>query len=217
MSRQALLVGSGGHARVVLSLLAASGSRPVLGLLDIGTTRPGEVIMGVPVIGAASMLAEYGGRDDVDVYLAIGDNASRRDWWSRVQALGLHLPSLVSPHAIVDPTSRLADGVVVCARAFVGPEATVGENTLLNTACIVEHEVTVGRHCHLAPSATVAGRSRIGHGCFIGAGATVIDRVSIADNVIVGAGGTVVRSIEAAGGVYVGVPAARRGAAGTQA
>ena len=211
MRRQALVIGVGGHARVVLSLLAAEGRHSIAGLLDIGTPRQGEAIMGVPVLGGTSRLHEFVGRSDVDVYLGIGDNAGRRHWWRVVREFGLPTPSLLSPHAIIDPTARLGEASIVCARAFVGPQATIGDNVLLNTACITEHEVWVGSHSHLAPACTMAGRSRIGEGCFIGAGATVIDRISITAEVTVGAGGAVVEDIDVAG-VYVGVPARLRAA-----
>lgn len=212
MKRKSLIIGAGGHCRVVVSLLVARGDRDALGIIDLAEPRGGESIMGVAIIGSTGRLAEYRGRDDIDVFLAIGDNAVRRTWWQALRESGLAFPSLVSPQAIVDPTARLGEGTVVCARAFVGPDAVVGNNALLNTSCIVEHEVRIGDHCHLAPSSTVAGRSRIGDGCFIGAGATVIDRITIAADVTVGAGATVVRDIDATGGVYVGVPARKRAA-----
>lgn len=204
--RRALVLGTGGHARVVLSVLAASGSREVLGFLDLGVPHGGELIMGIPVLGNVAGLDNFRGRSDVDVFLAIGDNEMRRTWWFAVREAGFATPNLISPHAIVDPTAQLGEANVVCARAFIGPAAVIGDNTLLNTACIVEHETSVGSHSHLAPSSTVAGRTRIGECCFIGAGATVIDKVTVVARVIVGAGGTVVHNIDTPG-VYIGVPA----------
>ena len=207
--RQALIVGTGGHCRVLLSLLAARGEHEVIGIVDLAEPRAGEVVMGIPVICSSTGLEAFRGRTDLDVFLAIGDNALRRTWWEKSNELGLALPNLVSPHAIVDRRARLGGSNVVCARVFIGPEAILGDNNLINTAAVVEHEVKVGSHCHLAPSSTVAGRCQIGDGCFVGAGATVIDSVDVASGITIGAGGTVIRSITEPGGVYVGTPAKR--------
>lgn len=214
--REAVVLGTGGHARVVLSILAACGDRTVLGAIDLGTPREGEQLLGVPVIGGREALERLRGQDQVDLFLAIGDNGDRRRWWEEGRAMGLALPTLVSPHAIVDVTARIGGAVIICARAFVGPDAVIGDNVLLNTASIVEHESVVGSHSHLAPSATLAGRSRVGGGCFVGAGATIIDGVSVTDGVTIGAGAVVVHSIDEPG-TYVGVPArapSRRGNCG---
>ena len=210
--RQAVVLGAGGHCRVILSMLANGLKHDVMSIIDLGAPRPNERIMGVLVIPNPDCLLELCGRGDIDVFLAIGDNDMRKHWWERVKTLGLPMPNLVSPHALVDASAILGESNVICARAFVGPQAELGDNNLINTAAIVEHEVRIGHHCHLAPSATIAGRSRIDNSCLVGAGATIINGVSVASETVIGAGATLVRAVEQPGGVYIGVPAKRRGA-----
>jgi sugar O-acyltransferase (sialic acid O-acetyltransferase NeuD family) len=207
VKRQAIVIGAGGHCRVVLSLLALFDEKEVIGILDLQERLAGEVIMGSPVIGSTSCLETFHNRMNLDVYLAIGDNTLRRTWWEKAKGLGLTLPNLISPHAIVDSTAHLGEANVICARAFIGPKATLGSNNLINTAAILEHETRIGSHCHFAPSSTVSGRSKIGDGTFIGAGATVIDNIEVAAGIMIGAGATLVSNINENGGTYVGVPA----------
>jgi sugar O-acyltransferase (sialic acid O-acetyltransferase NeuD family) len=208
--RKAIIIGTGGHSRVLLSLLTAIGKHEMLGIVDFVEPNVDEVIMGVPVIGSIACLEVFRGRKDLDVFLGIGDNALRRIWWQNVGNLDLALPNLISPYAIVDPNAHLGHANVVCARAFIGPEAVLGDNNLVNTAAVLEHEIHIGSHCHLAPSSTVSGRSQIGDECFIGAGATVINYIEVVADTIIGAGATVVRSITESG-VYVGTPAKKVG------
>lgn len=205
----AIVLGAGGHGRVVISLLAAAHDVEIMGIVDLGDHVPDERIMAVPVIGSIHVLDELQRRDHISVYLAIGDNATRRDWFDKIKRMGFALPNLVSGAAIVDPHARMGEGNVVCARAFIGPDAVLGDNNLINTGAIVEHEVHVGSHCHLGPSSTVSGRTSIGDDTFVGVGATIIDRVKIAAQTTVGAGATVVKSIEQPGGTFVGTPARR--------
>jgi UDP-N-acetylbacillosamine N-acetyltransferase len=210
MTRKAIIIGAGGHCRVILSLLAACGIHEVLGIVDRENTYTEEVIMGVRVIGSINFLQTLTNISDLDVFLAIGDNILRRTLWHRVRALGLALPNLISPQALIDPNASLGSANVICARAFIGPEAVLGNNNLVNTAAVLEHNVKIGSHCHFAPSSTVAGRTIIGDGCFLGAGATIIDKIKLSTEITIGAGSTVIRDISSRG-VYVGIPARKIG------
>jgi sugar O-acyltransferase (sialic acid O-acetyltransferase NeuD family) len=208
--RQAIIIGTGGHCRAILSVLTALGKHEMMGIVDLAKPSVGEVIMGVPVIGSSNYLEEIHGREDIDVFLAIGDNVLRLTWWQKVGDLNLAMPNLISPNAIVDSHAQLGNANVVCARAFIGPEVVLGDNNLVNTAAVLEHEVRIGSNCHLAPSSTVSGRSQIGDDCFVGAGATVINYVEVTAGVTIGAGATVIRSITDSG-VYVGTPVRKVG------
>lgn len=208
--RLAVVLGTGGHCRVLLSLLAAAGQHQVLQIIELGAPRPDERIMGIAVTPTAEDLTDLAGRIDIDIFLAIGDNALRQLWWARIKELGLPMPNLVSPHALIDPTANLGGANVVCAHAFIGPESRIGHNNLINTGAIVEHEVVIGDHCHLAPSTTIAGRTCLKDRCFIGAGATLIDKLSVAAGTTVAAGAVLARDVKEANGIYVGVPARRK-------
>lgn len=209
--RHAVVLGTGGHCRVILSIIAQQACHDVLAIVELGNFRPGELIMGISVTANPDYLISLSGRNDVDVFLAIGDNDIRKDWWEKVKSLDFLMPNLISPYALVDDTASLGESNVVCARAFVGPEAKLGDNNLINTSAVVEHEVCIGCDCHVAPSATIAGRSHLNDSCFVGAGATIINEISIATRSVIGAGATLVEDVDQPGGVYVGTPAKRRG------
>jgi sugar O-acyltransferase (sialic acid O-acetyltransferase NeuD family) len=208
--RQAVVLGTGGHCRVILSMLVAGRRHDILEIIELGSPLPSERIMGALVTSNPDNLPALCVRDDIDIFLAIGKNELRKYWWEKVKALGLPMPNLVSPHALVDGSAILGEANVICARSFIGPQAELGDNNLINTAAIVEHEVSIGSHCHLAPSSTIAGRSRLDSSCFLGAGATIVDSITIASNTVIGAGATLIGSVEQPGGVYIGVPAKRR-------
>jgi sugar O-acyltransferase (sialic acid O-acetyltransferase NeuD family) len=203
----ALILGTGGHSRVIISMLSAVREMNMLGVIDLGEHIPGERILGVPVLGSVQMLDDFSGRDQINVYLAIGDNESRRNWFYKVKEMGFLLPNLISEKAVIDHHVQVGNGNIICPQAYIGPGAILGDNNLINTASLIEHEVRIGSHCHLAPSSTVAGRTAIGDETFIGAGATVIDQIQIAGSTKIGAGAVVIKTIERSGGTFVGVPA----------
>lgn len=209
MSRSAVVIGTGGQARVILSILSMS-KKSILGLVELNQFVPDEKIMGFPVLCSVSDIKKLYGRTDLEFYLAIGDNRLRFSWWSKMIDCGLSLPNLISPLASIDPSAKLGSSNVFCPFSFVGPEVTIGDNNLLNTSSILEHQVSLGSHCHLASKAVVAGRTKIADGCFIGAGATVINNLNLAKALTVGAGAVLTQDALKVGGVYLGLPAKLR-------
>jgi len=208
--RNAVVLGTGGHARVILSLITSLNAHKLLALVELGVKRDGESIPGVPLIADISFLGCLAEKDETDIFLAIGNNELRSLWWRQVRNLGFCMPNLISPDALVDGTVVLGESNVICPRAFVGPHAKVGNNNLINTSAIVEHEVYIGDNCHMAPSSTIAGRCRLDDYCLLGVGATIINGVSVAKRSIIGAGATLVTNIEQPGGIYIGTPARKR-------
>jgi sugar O-acyltransferase (sialic acid O-acetyltransferase NeuD family) len=205
--KSALILGTGGHSRVIISILSALQEMKIIGVVELGKYNPDEVIMDIPVLGSVQVLEDFHDRDQVNIYLAIGDNELRRNWFYKVKEMGFSLPNLVSGDALIDRYAKMGEGNVVCSRAYIGPGAILGDNNLMNTASLIEHEVRIGSHCHFAPSSTVAGRTSIGNETLVGAGATIIDRIQIAEQTTIGAGAVVIKSIEHTGATFVGMPA----------
>ena len=205
-TQNALIIGAGGHSRVVISILHELNICQIEGILDLSEIESSELILGVPVLGSIALLDKLNLSKNLAYYLAIGDNLIRRYWYEKLSYQKFSLPNLISPHAIVDSSAVLGEANVICARAFIGPSAVIHSNNLFNTGSIIEHEVIVGSHCHFAPASSTAGRVVVGDECFIGAGATILPRVNIVDRVTVGGGALINRDIKISGAKYAGVP-----------
>lgn len=206
--KNAIIIGAGGHARVVISILRKSGEYRILGVIDHrDNLNQSEKIMGVPVLGGVVYLDQVKFDSEINFFLAIGSNQERADWYYKIKGLEICMPNLISSDAIIDAEAQIGCANIICARAFIGPEAVLGDNNLVNTGAIVEHEAQLGNHCHVAPGSVMAGRSEISDFCFLGAGAIIKNNTKVAANVCIGAGATVVGNIENTGGIYIGTPA----------
>ena len=190
-----LLVGGGGHARVVI---AAAGQGVVLGLVD---PRPiGVFLDGVPILGGDEILAHR----SEPAHVAIGDNATRR---AVVAGIGPRSwLSIVSPHALVLGPVEVGEGAFIGARAVVQPGVRIGRHVIVNTGAIVEHDCTVGDFAHIAPGTLLCGGVSVGEGSLVGACAVVIPDIVIGRNVVIGAGAVVVSDVPD-GATVVGNPA----------
>ncbi|WP_433692504.1 acetyltransferase [Herbaspirillum seropedicae] len=192
-----ILLGAGGHARVVLALLRATG-RQVLGVCDPTLHAEGrQTWEGVPVLGDDGALARYK-PTQVDLALGVGQlarsNVRARIYAAR-SAQGYSFPPLVHPYAWVAPDVLPPDGTQIMAGAIVQPGCTLGVNVTINTRASVDHDCKIGADVHIAPGAVLCGSVQIGNGVFIGAGAVLIQGVRVGEAAIVGAGVTLVKHL----------------------
>ena len=190
-----LIIGAGGHGKVVADTAEASGYSNIA-FLD--QSWPEQIENGRwKVVGKPTKL-------DVKVFCAVGKNDARAHIFEEY-----HLndsPVLIHPSAILSPTVKLGPGALVVAGSVVNADTSIGRGTILNTACSVDHDCMIGDFVHISPGAHLAGGVRVGDGTWIGIGAVVREGVRIGKNVVVAAGAAVVSDIE--DGVRVGgVPA----------
>ena len=54
--------------------------------------------------------------------------------------------SLIDPRAIIDPSAKLADDVVVGPWSIIGPDVEIGEGTVLGPHVIVKGPTKIGKH-----------------------------------------------------------------------
>lgn len=204
-----ILLGGGGHGRVLVDALRACGSS-VDGLLDAREATDVRV-KDVRLLGDDHWLLSQS-TSAVVLINGVGANPSvvpRNALFDRLHSAGFAFLSVVHPSAVVSPESRLGEGVQVLARAVVQAGAVVGDNVVVNTGAILEHDVSVDSHVFISPGAVVCGDAKIGHGTFIGTGALVLPGVKVGNNAVVAAGATVTKDV-ADGAVVVGVPARER-------
>lgn len=204
MAAKVLILGAGGHGRVVLEALRSVGVEAAF--LD-GALR-GRRIDGAKVEGGDERLDAASHKRAI---LAVGigaspDVAPRRAVYEAARARGFRFPPVVAASAVVSKLARLEDGAQVLTRAVVHPGALVGVNAVVNTGAIVEHDAVVGAHAFIAPGAVLLGACRIGAGAFIGAGAVVLPEITVGTGAVVGAGAVVAADVPARARV-AGVPA----------
>lgn len=202
------IVGAGGQARVVLSIVRSLGLWNPMSIIDTSFRGTEEKIDGIEVSGGIATI-EPRTFDTNRCVLAIGCNRERRRWRTELRHRGFEFPSLVSPLSLVDETATIGQGSIVCPFAFVGPSAVIGKNTIVNTRASIEHESRVGDHCHISPSTTLAGRCRVGNEVLIGMHSCILPNITIGDSITVGALSMVNKNLLEPG-VYFGSPARRR-------
>jgi sugar O-acyltransferase (sialic acid O-acetyltransferase NeuD family) len=208
-TKQLVVVGGGGHAKVIIGILKKLKKYQLVGYTDL---KDNKAILGASYLGSDQALtALIEDNPELQIVLGVGQvglGGSRHEIWTRLQSFSLPFPPIISPDAVVNENVQSGEGVVVMNGAVVNCGASLGRGAIVNTNSTVEHDAVVGEWSHVAPGATICGDVRVGDFSMIGAGATVIEGIKIAPCCIVGAGTTVIQDLTEPG-VYVGNPARR--------
>ncbi|HWE01098.1 MAG TPA: acetyltransferase [Tepidisphaeraceae bacterium] len=201
-----IIVGAGGHGKVVLDILRAGGRHVPIGFIDADVTLAGSSVGELKVVGPANMLPKLRQRKVKGAIIAIGDNRTRMRYARLLQEQGFELINAVHPTASVSPSAILGANVVIAAQSVICTEARIEDSVVINTGAIVDHECIVHEGAFIAPGVCLAGRVRIGAGAFVGLGANVIQCLSIGQYAVIGAGAAVIADV-ADYATAVGVPA----------
>jgi len=188
-----VIVGAGGHAKVVLEVFRALGLHQVVGFVD--PHPPGPEVLGLPVLGGDEALVRLRREGVEAAFVALGHNRVRQRIGADLAAMEYALPSAVHPSALLSPSARLGAGIVVMARAVVGTDTALSDFVILNTGAVLDHDNHVGLAAHVAPGCALAGTVRVGARALVGVGSAVRPGISIGDDAVVGAGSAVVADV----------------------
>lgn len=206
-----IMLGSGGHARVLIAALTLHGIElsGCLSPVAPDATWPADI----PYLGGDEKLATL---DPAKVQLvnglgSVGSTAKRQHIYESLTARDFQFIAVVHPSALVAEGAVLGDGVQVMAGAIIQTGAVIGANVLINSGAIVDHDCRIGAHCHIATGACLSGGVQLGTSVHVGTGASIIQGIDVGDRTLIGAGAVVVRDIAGAVTV-VGNPARPLGA-----
>ena len=195
MMKKVVIIGAGGHGKVVADSVRGNGDE-IIGFLDDSPQMEG-------LLGTIS---DYHKFSDAEFIIAIG-NAEIRERIS--SQLNCKWYTAIHPTAFISPAAEIGEGTVVMANAVVNAGAVIGKHCIINTSAVVEHDNRIEDFVHISVGAKLGGTAEVGKLTWIGIGATVSNNVKICGRCTIGAGAVVIKDIDEPG-IYVGVPAKRK-------
>lgn len=205
MSRKVMIVGQGGHSKVIQDMVKSIPSLQIAGFLDDKyetITFSGGHYYG-PVEAAVQFVQLL---KNLKVVIGVGDNQARENIARKIRLPPEKYMTIAHRSAVISPSARIGYGTVVMANTAINADSIIGNHCIINTGAVVEHDAVVADYVHIAPNGTLTGSVKINRGAHIGAGATVIPGMEIGEWAVIGAGATVISRIQA-GMTAVGVPA----------
>lgn len=189
-----VVVGSGGHAKVVIDILEYTGYK-VVGLIDDDVSKHGSTIVGIPILGNNEKLNELLDEGINKAFVAIGNNEVRVKIGETLKEKGFELVKAIHHSAAVADTVRIGEGSMVAASGVINPDAKIGKHVIINTGATIDHDCMIADGVHVSPGANLAGNVSVGENTHIGIGSCIIQGLTIGKSSIVGAGAVVIRDI----------------------
>lgn len=202
MSKNVVIMGAGGHAKMIADIIIKSGDM-LYGFLDDNIPIGTKILQDYAVVGKIEDCNKLQNEKELHFIIGIGDNHTRETIYEKYK---VKYYTAIHPTAVIARDVTIGEGTVIKSNATIDVLATIGKNCIVGTGSITAHDSKIGDYVHLSPNATICGTVNVGKYTHIGANATVINNINVASDCIVGAGAVVVKDIEQSG-TYVGVPA----------
>lgn len=204
--KQCIILGAGGHAKVVADTIIRQGIYKLVGFIDNKATNK-RIIDEYYVIGDDSFLPQLFTDGVSNIAIGIGfikPNSFRKQLFIKLSGIGFNLPPIIDDSATVSKYVSVKRGVYIGKKCVVNPNVLIKEGAIINSASIIEHDSVINEYSHVSVSAVICGGCNIGSNTFIGANATVIQGINIAPNCLIGAGAIITKDIELPGSIVVG-------------
>ena len=190
--KDVIVIGAGGHAKVVIELLRQAGDNVAY---CVSTDATKKSCLGVSVLIGDEWLSKLRVEGYHRAFVAIGGNRLRLRMAVIIRELQYDMVNAISLSAIISPSAKIGVGVAVMAGAVINAEAEIDDFAIINTGASVDHDCRIGQAVHVAPQSALAGTVLVGEGAFLGIGCRVLPDISIGEWSVVGAGAVVIKNI----------------------
>ena len=197
MNDGVLLIGSGGHASVLLDMLIEQKVN-ILGYVSPFPAVNQKLFSDFCWFKSDENILLFD-KSTIKLINGIGSlpgSTLRTDFYSNYKKLGYSFATLVSSDASVSRFAILDEGVQVMRGAIIQTGTNIGYNSIVNTGSIIDHDCSIGSNNHIAPGVTISGQVSSEVNVHIGTGASIIQGIKIGKNSIVGAGGIITKNVE---------------------
>lgn len=152
MNKNLLIIGAGGHGRVVKETAEAMGCFEKIDFLDDNS----EV-----AIGKCKEFKKYI-NEYTYAFMAFGNNELRKKWLEDLIDAGFSLPVLIHPTAYVSSSVEIGQGSIVCAKAVVHTNTVMEKGCIISIGALVDHDSFIGECSHINTGAIVKAGCKVG-------------------------------------------------------
>lgn len=196
MNKSCVVIGGGGHARVLMDALLLLGFE-IQGFLDFVPKHISLHGEEITYLGTDEEYLEKSSQKDIQLVNgvgSVGNPETRREIFKRFKSAGYSFLSVIHPSSIVARDVSFGEGVQIMAGVVIQTGAILGNNVIINTRASVDHDCRIGDHVHIAPGVVLSGNVTVGESAHVGTGVSVVQGISIPAGTLVKAGRSVSHS-----------------------
>jgi len=150
--KRLIIIGLGGHGRVVADAALISGYS-VAGFLDDRKEQNVGIAKEYKILGGVSDAKSILQKNDFFI-VAIGNNEIRKGIFENLAELAMPA-TIIHTSAVIPPDVEIGVGTVVLANAVINAGCKIGNNCIINSLALVDHETVIGSHSHIAQGSII--------------------------------------------------------------
>jgi sugar O-acyltransferase (sialic acid O-acetyltransferase NeuD family) len=208
--KKVIVIGSGGHAKVVIDILQEMQDIEICGITST-SLKVGSYYFGYPIIGDDAILTTY---LDHNYFVAMGlggyrNNNLREKVYNYAKKIGLTFINAIHPSAVISKTVKLGEAVVIFPGVVLNTDVEIGNNSIVATGSTIDHETKIGNNVLVSAGVTVGAYSKIEDNALLALASKVISGITIGRNAVVAAGAVVIKDVQNDETVF-GIPASTK-------
>jgi len=192
--KRLLIVGAGGHAKVVYNIALQLNEYHIVGFVDTINLEK-NLLFGYKIFHKFSDISEIIFDECI---IAIGDNFSRKKIKENLCSYqkSIKFATLIDKSVQLGESVSIEAGTVIMPSATLNIESSIGAHCIINTNASIDHECSVDDFSSIGPGAVLGGQVKLGELSAVGLGANIIEKIVIEENVVIGAGSVVISNIK---------------------
>tara|TARA_Y100001968_G_scaffold332642_1_gene391641 strand:- start:1056 stop:1727 length:672 start_codon:yes stop_codon:yes gene_type:complete len=189
LKKELLILGCGGHSKVVTEVAEAIGFKEIFYLDPFYKNK---TFLGRKVHNIINK--EYCGY----FFVAVGDNLIREKIYNEF----LDVNNSATPVCLIHPTSNVSsrslvgEGTVIMPLCVINSNTKIGKGAIVNTSSSIDHDSKIMDFSSIAPGVNIGGNVLIGRRSAVLIGATISHGISIGNDVIIGGSSFVSKTVQ---------------------
>lgn len=158
MGLPVIIIGAGGHAKVLLSILDSMNLN-IIGITDTDKKLIGEKMHGLSIIGDDQVVFNYN-PEAIMLVNGVGSTKTtekRKSIYNLFKSKSYNFLTLIHPSTTVSYDVTIGEGVQAITGAIIHPYCRIGENTVIGGGSFIGHDCKIGKHVFIAPGVTICG------------------------------------------------------------
>lgn len=157
MNNKIIIIGAGGHGKVVAEAIQKQGKYNLLGFCDDSFIAGTMVIDTYKVICSVSQLANM----DFDCFIvAIGNNSIRKKIFETLKEQ-YTTATIIHPFTDISKYAEVAEGSVILPGAIIAQGAYIGENCIIGSNVHVDHDTRIGEHSYIRNGSSIGSNATL--------------------------------------------------------
>ena len=144
MGKKLLIIGAGGHGKVVKEIAESMMENQVVvyDTVDFLDDNAVESVGKIKDLKRLMILYD-------EVFCGIGNNQIRKELIEKAEKSGYQIPVLIHPTAYISPSAMIEKGTEVEPKAIINANSVIKKGSIISVGAIIDHDVCVEEYVHV--------------------------------------------------------------------